>query len=132
VASCFVSWDDDLIDALFRRGDFAVAAAIADAWSAGVLQRLHVGGAARDVALAADCLAGAWTGALSRGEILDQHGESIATLSAGDLDEAVAGFLFQSGTVGGDAAMRTAMTSAFDRTAAFQSGFEGTVTTCVS
>jgi predicted metalloprotease len=128
----FVTWDEDFVENLWDQGDFAVAAAIADAWSAGILARLKVPGDPRTLGLAADCLAGAWTGAISRGEVLDDQDDALVTLSPGDLDEAVAGFLVQSGTAGAEASFDTDKTAAFDRTSAFQNGFEHDAETCVS
>jgi predicted metalloprotease len=117
--------DEDLVDDLYDQGDFAVSAAVADAWSAGILARLKVSADPKALGLDADCLAGAWTGALSRSEVIDPaSGNPILTLSAGDLDEAVAGFLLQSGTAGASSSFDADATAAFDRTAAFQKGFE--------
>jgi predicted metalloprotease len=124
----FVSWDEDLVDDLWEQGDFAVSAAIADAWSAGILARLKIQADPATLGLEADCLAGAWTGA----EVLDALGDAVVTLSPGDLDEAVAGFLYQSGTAGADASFDTDKTAAFDRTAAFQKGFEHDAKDCLS
>jgi hypothetical protein len=128
----FVAWDLDLVEDLHEQGDFAVSAAIADAWSAGVLARLQAPGDARTLGLEADCLAGAWSGALSRSEVLDDAGDPILTLSAGDLDEAVAGFLFKSGTAGANSTFDSQTTAAFDRTASFQKGFEDGARSCLS
>ncbi len=116
--------DEDLVDNLYGQGDFAVSAALADAWSAGILARLKVAADPKALGLDADCLAGAWTGALSRSEVLDAQGDPILVLSPGDLDEAVAGFLIQSGTAGASTSFDADSTAAFDRTAAFQKGFE--------
>jgi predicted metalloprotease len=127
----FVAWDEDLVEELWEQGDFAVSAAIADAWSAGILARLKVPGDAAALGLQADCLAGAWTGAISRAEVLDEQGDAVVTLSPGDLDEAVAGFLFQSGTAGANASFDIDKTAAFDRTAAFQNGFENDASDCL-
>jgi hypothetical protein len=129
----FVTWDDDVIGDLESQGDFAVAAAIADAWSAGILHRLNAPGDARTLGLEADCLAGAWAGALAQQQVIDPStNDPVLVLSAGDLDEGVAGFLLQSGTANADASFDSSATSAFDRTSAFQKGFEGDARSCVS
>jgi predicted metalloprotease len=133
-AGDFVTWDEDTIDALYDRGDFAVSATIADAWAAGILKRLNVQGDARSLGLDADCLAGAWGGGFARQEfqVIDETTGDPVLLSAGDLDEAIAGFLFASGTVGAKASFDTDQTAAFDRVSAFQRGFETGAKSCVN
>jgi predicted metalloprotease len=132
-SGAFVTWDENGIDALNDLGDFAVSAAIADAWGAGILDQLGVDGDAGQLGLAADCLAGAWAGGFARQEfeVTDENGELIV-IAAGDLDEAVSGFLFTSGTVGADASFDADQTAAFDRTTSFQEGFVSGPDACLA
>jgi hypothetical protein len=66
--------------------------------------------------------------------VVGDDGTPVLVLSAGDPDEAVAGFLIQSGTAGAGASFDADQTAAFDRTAAFQKGFESSTgpATCLS
>ncbi len=124
-----VLWDQTLLEELYRGGDFTVSAVIGNAWSAGVLDRLGVEADPRALGLVADCLTGAWSAWFGRTGV-EFEGEPIS-LAAGDLDEAVYAFLFTSGTAGADEMFDENQTSAFERTAAFQNGFENGSDTCV-
>jgi predicted metalloprotease len=124
-----VLWDVALLEKLYRDGDFTVSALIGNAWSAGVLDRLGVEADARTLGLAADCLTGSWAAWFGRTGV-DFEDEPIV-LAAGDLDEAVIAFLVSSGTAGADEMFDESMTSAFERTSAFQNGFENGSDTCL-
>ncbi len=124
-----VLWDQSLLEELYQGGDFTVSAVIGNAWSAGVLDRLGIEANARELGLVADCLTGSWSAWFGRTGV-EFEGEPIS-LAAGDLDEAVYAFLFASGTAGADEMFDESQTSAFERTAAFQNGFENGSDTCL-
>jgi predicted metalloprotease len=113
-----------LAPALNQIGDFAVAAEIAHLWARAAQIQLGIQGDDKSVNLQADCLTGFW--AFVRFPIGDQTGTEgqQLTLSAGDLDEGIQGFLAfddtseeQTGTV-------------FERVGALRSGFVDGVEAC--
>lgn len=114
-ADDFVAWDEiNLFPALYEQiGDMAIGLVLANEWSRAVQTRAGLPTEGREAQLQVDCLSGVFVAALTLGD------ERIPiVLTAGDLEEAVAGFLALSGTPGveGEA-------SAFDRFAAFKAGF---------
>jgi predicted metalloprotease len=107
----YVAWDGErLFPDLYQSiGDFALGMVLAHEWSTAAQWRagLPIEGAAAE--LQADCLAGAWSAALAF------PGNPFGVgLSAGDLDEGVAGFLAVSEESSG---------TAFERFDAFEDGF---------
>jgi len=109
----YVAWDGErLFPELYQSiGDFALGMVLAHEWSTAAQWRagLAIDGVAAE--LQADCLAGAWSGALA----FPQNPFDV-TLSAGDLDEGVAGFLAVSEESGSSG-------TAFERFDAFEDGF---------
>ncbi|HEX4901455.1 MAG TPA: neutral zinc metallopeptidase [Acidimicrobiales bacterium] len=122
----------DLVPSLDEIGDFAVAGEIARLHAFAAQERLGIDGDDQQLELHADCLAGAFSGAEFDGdvpEVRDRTADPVELerrriegglrpqqlrLSPGDLDEVVIAFL----AFGGEDAA-----SAFERTAAFRTGF---------
>ncbi|MCB2223437.1 MAG: neutral zinc metallopeptidase [Actinobacteria bacterium] len=126
----YVAWDDEgLFPALWQEiGDLAVGMVLAHEWAAGVQARAGLPSTGLAASLQADCLAGSWTRAMAAGiPITVDGGEQTIVLSAGDLDEAVAGFL----AFGGPELSRESGT-AFERFDAFQDGFFGGAAACLA
>jgi predicted metalloprotease len=118
----FVAWDDEQLfpDLYVEIGDFAIGLILANEWGRAVQARaglpLDTPAAQRQV----DCLTGVWTAAL----IPDDNPTGIL-LSAGDLEEGIAGFLTLSAGPGEEGAV-----SAFDRFESFKEGFVGGTEAC--
>ncbi|MFZ4519269.1 MAG: neutral zinc metallopeptidase [Microthrixaceae bacterium] len=107
--------------AVDRIGDFALGALLGRTWAFSALDQAgdRSTGAARD--RRADCLTGAWTASVFRGE---RQGAQLS-LSPGDLDEAVGALL---GTSRSSAGSKEA--TGFDRVAAYRSGFTDGPSAC--
>ena len=108
-----VAWDQDYLNGLATNiGDLAPVVELADAWASAVQH--HTGHATTGAAATdqADCLTGAWLGAIVRSKY-----NSLLTLSPGDLDEAIQALLASRG-------------NSFDRVLALQKGFSGDVKVC--
>ena len=106
-----------LVPALDEIGDFAFGGEIARQYAFAAQARLGILDRVADTELHADCLTGAYAAAEFFGQI---PGDQQLALSPGDLDEVVIAFLaFGSGDA-----------TAFDRTAAFRSGFVEDVAAC--
>jgi predicted metalloprotease len=110
-------------------GDFAVGAEVGRLYSRAAQLQLGVEGDDLDTSLQADCLTGMWAADNFPNEegsspLIDRAGREAVgdvTLSAGDLDEAIIGFLNYGETLDED------IGTAFERTAALRRGFlEGT------
>ena len=116
----------NLIPLLEEIGDFAVASEIARLYA--VDAQLQLGIEVRDetTSLQADCLTGVWASASFPDENGDtQLGElGRLTLSAGDLDEGIQGFI----TYGGDRTDETG--TVFERVQALRAGFLDGVDAC--
>ncbi|HLA67083.1 MAG TPA: neutral zinc metallopeptidase [Acidimicrobiia bacterium] len=112
----YVAWDDEgLFPSLYTEvGDFAVGLVLATQWGHAVQERAGLPTDGVDAALQADCLTGTWTAALT---VADNPMQLY--LSAGDLEEGIAGFLTLSGTPGEEGSGA----GAFDRFQAFKEGF---------
>lgn len=106
-----------LAPALNELGDFAVAAEIARLWARAAQLQLGVEGEGKDVSLQADCLTGFW--AFVRFPVGDETGTEgqQLTLSAGDLDEGIQGFLAF------DDAAEDQIGTVFERVGALRTGF---------
>ncbi len=106
-------------------GDFAVASEIARLWATAAQVQLGVADGDQ-VELQADCLTGrwaAWTFPTGTGtERTSEDGR--LTMSAGDLDEGIQGFMAYSLSAGSEGP------SVFERTAALRTGFFGGFTEC--
>jgi predicted metalloprotease len=103
-----------LVPDLNRIGDFAVGAEVGRLWAQAAQTRLGVADEER-AGLQADCLTGVWSISLSPGD--DTTPQSTLTTSAGDLDEAIQGFLAY-----GDA-LDDEVGTVFERTAALRTGY---------
>ena len=121
-ADDFIAWDDAYMRGLYDTyGDFAVGAAIAHEFAHAVQVRATISTQVRfELEQHADCLTGAWVASTV-------YENGLLRLTAGDLDEAIGGFLAQhdpTDSSGGAATYGTA----FQRVAAFQEGItEGAV-----
>jgi len=110
-----------LVPDLNRIGDFAVGAEVGRLWAQAAQARLGRTGAG-DAALQADCLTGVWSISLSPGD--ETTPESELTTSAGDLDEAIQGFLaYGSG-------LDEEVGTIFERTSALRTGYREGYTGC--
>ncbi len=103
-------------------GDFAVASELAQLWALSAQDQL---GTLHDAKadLQADCLTGVWA-ASTFPNVEDVTPHSKLTISPGDLDESIMGFLFYGSSLG-----RTKR-SAFERTAALRTGVFGGTKGC--
>ena len=115
----------ELAPRLNELGDFAVAAEIARLWARAAQLQLGVDGEDKAVSLQADCLTGFWSFVRFPG----QDGEASTqgqqlTLSAGDLDEGIQGFLAF------DDAAEEQIGTVFERVAALRAGFVEGVDAC--
>jgi predicted metalloprotease len=110
-----------LVPDLNRIGDFAVGAEVGRLWAQAAQARLGVAGAA-EAALQADCLTGVWSITLSPDD--ETTPESQLTTSAGDLDEAIRGFLAYG------SALDEEVGTIFERTSALRTGYREGYTGC--
>ena len=127
-ADDYVAWDDEeLMPELYDNfGDFAVALVIAHEWGHAVQARAGVTGPSTfDLEQQADCFAGAWVA-----YVILENSENI-TLSPGDLDEAIAGFVVFRDAPGTPEEDPEAHGSAFQRIGAFQDGVINGAEACV-
>jgi len=118
----YVAWDDEgLFPSLYTEiGDFAVGLVLATQWGHAVQARAGLPTEGADAQLQVDCLTGAWT------QVLTIEGNDMElNLSAGDLEEGIAGFLTLSATPGEGNGP-----GAFARYEAFKNGFFDGPTTC--
>jgi predicted metalloprotease len=110
----------ELVDDLYRIGDFAVASELAQLWA--VAAQVQLGSADGDEAdLQADCLTGYWAASTFPG--VEDVTPTQLQISAGDLDEGIMGFV-AFGSAGGEGP------SVFDRTSALRTGVFGEATAC--
>ncbi len=121
-ADDYVAWDDaNLFPSLYNEiGDFAIGLVLSNEWARAVQTRLGRSTEGVAAQLEADCLSGVWTAALT----LDDPRIPIV-LTAGDLEEGIAGLLALSATPG---AANEA--SAFLRFEAFKGGFLEGISVC--
>jgi predicted metalloprotease len=111
--------EDTLIAAYEDAGDFGVGMLLAGAWSSSAQAALDRPVGTDDAHLEADCLTGAWTGAVWHGDL---PSTVELSLSPGDLDEAVRVFVTFEGR---------GATTAFERVQAFRTGFDGGADACL-
>ena len=109
-----------LVPDLNRIGDFAVGAEVGRLWAQAAQARLGVAGAG-EAALQADCLTGVWSITLSPDD--ETTPESQLTTSAGDLDEAIQGFLAYGSAL-------NEVGTVFERTSALRTGYREGYTGC--
>ena len=115
----FIAWDEEgLMPELYSNfGDFAVALVIAHEWGHAVQARAGITGPSTlDLEQQADCFAGGWVA-----YVILENSDNL-TLSPGDLDEAIAGFVVFRDAPGTPADDPDAHGSAFQRIGAFQDG----------
>ncbi len=104
----------ELAGDLYEYGDFAVASELAQIWA--VAAQAQLGADDGEADLQADCLTGLWAASTFPG-VEDVTPDSTLTISAGDLDEGIQGFIaYGAGT--GDQSR-----TVFERTAALRAGF---------
>lgn len=125
----FIAWDNVGLfpDLLQQFGDFAVGLVIAHEYGHAVQERTGERGPTIFIELQADCYAGAWAGAMDRGEI---GGSGPMQLSGDDLNGAIGGFLLFRDPLGTPESDPGAHGSAFDRVSAFVDGFRAGPETC--
>jgi len=89
-ADDFVAWDNEGLfpDLYVEIGDFAIGLVLANEWGRAVQQRAGLPLEGTDAQLQVDCLTGVWTAAL-----IPTDNPTGIVLSAGDLEEGIAGFL---------------------------------------
>lgn len=121
-ADDFVAWDAvGLFPGLYTDiGDFAIGLVLADQWGRAVQTRAGLPTEGEAAQLQVDCMAGVWTAALTF-----EDNPMQLWLSAGDLEEGIAGFLALSATPGVEGE-----TTAFQRFVAFKSGFFDGISVC--
>lgn len=114
-ADDYVAWDDEGLfpDLYVEIGDFAIGLILANEWGRAVQARAGLPIDSDAAQLQVDCLAGMWSAAL-----VSEDNPTGIVLSAGDLEEGIAGFLTLSGAPGESGGL-----SAFDRFEAFKDGF---------
>jgi predicted metalloprotease len=122
-ADDYIAWDDEvLFPSLYSEiGDFAIGLVLANEYGRAVQTRLGLPIEGVEAQLQTDCMAGVWTAALLP---IDENPMGIY-LSAGDLEEGIAGFLQLSANPGAEGAA-----TAFDRFEAFKDGFFDGLTVC--
>ena len=124
----FVAWDvQDLFPRLAEQfGEFAPALVLAHEWGHAVQARVG-NDSYQTVYLEqqADCFAGAWASHVA-------SDDSTLSVSADDLDRALAGMLQLSDPVGVDASQQGAHGNGFDRVSAFQEGVEEGAAACAA
>jgi predicted metalloprotease len=126
-----VQWDvEGLMIPLFQEfGDFTVALVLAHEWGHAVQNRFGFDDFSNPTIvseLQADCLAGAWTGRIANDE------SGILRLEAGDLEEAMAGFLLIGDSLGSAPDGSNSHGGSFDRLNAFFEGFNEGVPQCAT
>ena len=114
----FIAWDAEGLfpDLFLEFGDFAISLVLAHEWGHAIQNRAREGGPTIQTELQADCFAGAWTGAIDRGE------RPALNLEDGDIEEAMAGYLLFRDPAGTSPNDPGAHGSAFDRVNAFRFG----------
>lgn len=123
-----IAWDaEGLFPDLYATfGDFAVALVIAHEYGHAVQSRVGWDfGPTIFIELQADCLAGAWAGAVDRGE-----SPTGLSLSPKDLEGAIGGYLTFADPIGTPAGDPHAHGSGFDRVRAFIDGYSGDAEVC--
>ncbi|MET0628073.1 MAG: neutral zinc metallopeptidase [Acidimicrobiia bacterium] len=124
----FIAWDtEELFPRLTKQfGAFAPALVLAHEWGHAIQARVGFD-TYQSIYLEqqADCFAGSWAAHVA-------SGDSSLSMSADDLDRALAGMLQLSDPVGIDASQDGAHGNGFDRVSAFQDGVEGGAAACAA
>lgn len=118
----YVAWDEEqLFPALYTEiGDFALGLVLATTWHEAVQYKAGLDTEGVAATLQRDCLSGVWTAALT----FEDNPTGII-LTAGDLDEGIAGFLATSAPAGTEG-----YASAFQRFESFKDGFLNGIGVC--
>jgi predicted metalloprotease len=121
-ADDYIAWDDEQFfpDLYQEIGDFAIGLVLANEYGRAVQNRAGLPMDTVGAQLQVDCLTGVFTAAMT----FDDNPMELF-LSAGDLEEGIAGFLTLSGTPG-----ETDSATAFQRFEAFKDGFFEGSTAC--
>jgi hypothetical protein len=120
-ADDYVAWDEGLFAALYQEiGDFAIGLVLANEWGRAVQVRAGLPTEGTDAQLQVDCFSGVFTAAL-----IPEDNPTGIQISAGDLEESIAGFL----TLSASADIAQGAT-AFTRFDAFEDGFFDGITAC--
>jgi predicted metalloprotease len=122
----YVAWDEEqLFPALYTEiGDMALGLVLATEWHEAVQHKAGLETEGVAATLQRDCLTGVWTAALTFESGSPQNPTQII-LTAGDLDEGIAGFLVTSAPAGTEG-----YASAFQRFESFKDGFLNGVDVC--
>lgn len=122
----YIAWDDvGLFPELYDEyGDFTVGLVIAHEYAHAIQARANLDGPTIFVELQADCLAGAWAGAVAT------SGGPELRYDPTDLDNAIGGFLTFADPLGTPAGDPSAHGTAFDRLNALADGFALGVEAC--
>lgn len=118
----FVAWDEEqLFPGLYTEiGDFALGLVLATQWHEAVQHKAGLDTDGVPATLQRDCLTGVWTAALT----FEDNPTGIV-LTAGDLEEGIAGFLQTSAPPGTEG-----YASAFRRFKSFKAGFLDGISVC--
>lgn len=118
----FVAWDEEqLFPGLYAEiGDFALGLVLATQWHEAVQHKAGLEFEGVPATLQRDCLTGVWTAALT----FEDNPTGII-LTAGDLEEGIAGFLQTSAEPGTEG-----YATAFQRFEAFKAGFLDGISVC--
>jgi predicted metalloprotease len=121
-ADDYVGFDEPgtLLRPYDRIGDYAAAIELATGWSEAAQDRAGSTLEGKERERQRDCLSGAFTGAVYRGDVNDSSGKPVA-LSPGDLDEAISEFI---------ASGRSQPGASFERVSSFRNGFLGGIKAC--
>lgn len=106
-------------------GDLGAGVFVAAAWSSAVQHDLGQALGTNRSRATAECLTGAWAGAMHRGTTASRSARFA--LSPGDLDEVIAAFVATD-----DAQSEVNRGSVFDRVTLFRAGFDGGTAACLA
>jgi predicted metalloprotease len=105
-----------LTTGLYRIGDFAFGAEVARLWAIATQARLGGDGAGQEQSLQADCMTGLYARSISPEVAVGEPDSSLLTISPGDLDEGIQGFVAYGDALSDDTG------TAFQRTDALRTG----------
>jgi predicted metalloprotease len=120
----FIAYEESLFETVHEDiGDGAIILLLSNAWASAMQARLGIEG--EGLGLQADCFSGSYTGSVPIDEITAANGTATGrdaglSLSPGDLDEVVQGFLLFGDPPDAEEAARG---TAFERLGAFRNGF---------
>jgi hypothetical protein len=105
-----------LTTGLYRIGDFAFGAEVARLWAIAAQAQLGRDGAGQEQSLQADCMTGLYARSISPDVAVGEPDSSLLTISPGDLDEGIQGFVAYGDALSDDTG------TAFERTDALRTG----------